>query len=199
MNVLYDVRIQGEVVNLLPGEYGASREERIFTTVLGSCVAVVLHDPKTGVGGMNHFMLPGSVSERRFYLTESGRYGMYAMELLVNEVVKMGGERSRLIAKVFGGGSVMRGAGFHSNVPGDNVAFALDYLGAEGIPVASRHVGGDFGRKIYLFATSGRVLLRRIGRDQIEPVEHEELAYLQRTRREAQQSAARLTLFREAG
>jgi len=195
MTVFFDSHVREEVVNLLPGEFGASREGRIYSTVLGSCVAVVIYDAANRVGGMNHFMLPGAVEDRRFYATENGRYGMYAMELLINAVIKEGGERSRLVAKVVGGGSVLAGSGLVSRVPDNNVNFAFDYLGTEGIPVVSSHVGGSFGRKIYLYAASGRVLLRRIGKGHLAPVAEEEARYLARARTDALEAEKRLTLF----
>jgi len=195
MTELYDVRLEEDVVNLLPGEFGATAEARIYSTVLGSCVAVALYDARARVGGMNHFMLPGVIEERRFYLSESGRYGMYAMELLINEVIKCGGNRKALVAKVLGGGSVLQSVGFASRIPENNVNFALDYLGAEKIPIASRHVGGNFGRKIYFFAVTGRVLLRRLGRESAAPVGKEESEYLIRARKEAEDTGDRLTLF----
>ncbi len=195
MNVLYDSRVGQKVRHLLPGEFGASGEDWIYSTVLGSCVAVTLYDSVSRIGGMNHFMLPGTLEDRRFYLTDSGRYGMYAMELLLNAVAKAGGERSRLVAKVIGGGSVLRGSGLVSRVPRDNINFAFDYLGAEGIPVISSHVGGDFGRKIYFYLATGKVLLRRIGHDRLTPVEQEERRYFEQTQKDAGQAGGRLTLF----
>ncbi len=124
-----DHHFQYDAVKVLPGEYFVSSEDVLIMTVLGSCIAACVWDGKARVGGMNHFMLPEGEDG-------SGRYGSYAMELLLNEMIKMGARRETMQAKVFGGGAVM--AGFTTmNVGERNTKFVLDYLATERIPVVS--------------------------------------------------------------
>ncbi len=183
MQIRFDAKLELEMVTILPGEYHATRERRVIATVLGSCVAVALYDSGSGVAGMNHFMLPDTISEDRFYLSRSGKYGMYAMELLINDMLKLGAGRRGLRAKVFGGGSVLSQVdGFATRVPENNVRFALEYLEAEQIPVTARDVGGNEARKIYFFTGDARVRLKRLSKTLAQPVETKELRYLERIR-----------------
>ncbi len=179
---------------LHPGEYYATRDEIIISTVLGSCVAVALYDPVEKIGGLNHFMLPGELHSRAFYREESGRYGMYAMELLINSIIKQGGIKKRLEAKVFGGGHVLdTNAG---NIPDSNIAFALDFLESEKLPVISQDVGGNQARKVLMFPESSRILLKRFGGKTIRPIEREEAAYLSRIQNKRRvESGSNVTFF----
>lgn len=158
----YNYFMEKNVVTLHPGEYYVTREDEIISTVLGSCVAVVIFDAQLTLGGMNHFMLPGEVqSERResLFQSEPGKYGMYAMELLINSMLKEGSRRERLQAKIFGGGSVLGGGKNH--IPQDNIRFAREYLEEEKIRIISADTGGQTARKILLFPRDFRVLLKR--------------------------------------
>jgi chemotaxis protein CheD len=174
----YNGRFERDVTILHPGEYLATAEDIIISTVLGSCVAVALHDASTGIGGLNHFMLPGELHSRQFYAEESGRYGMYAMELLINEMLKQGARRERITAKVFGGGHVLSGGA--ANIPDSNITFAMEFLETERIPVVSSDVGGTDARKVLFFVSTARVLLKRFGGQKTAPVQREERAYLSR-------------------
>ncbi len=162
--------MEKEVFTIHPGEYYVSGEEVIISTVLGSCVAVVLYDPGIPMGGMNHFMLPGDIrSQSSIFETTPGKYGMYAMELLINAMLKGGAARSRLQAKVFGGGSVLtpnKGLSRpeEHKIPQDNVRFAERFLETEGIPILSRDTGGTQARKILMMPTTFKVLLKRYSR-----------------------------------
>jgi len=193
-------------VILHPGDYYASREQEVLSTILGSCIAVILHDPLIHISGMNHFMLPSLRDTTRFFEEESGRYGSYAMDLLINSMMKKGANRERLTAKVFGGGHVLSKAtgktsaqftkkgigtpGFSfaessETVPESNIQFALEYLKTEGIPIHGHDVGGYHGRKIYLFAQTGKVLLARLtGSSTINTVAAEEKEYLKKVAQE---------------
>ncbi|MGH8441646.1 MAG: chemoreceptor glutamine deamidase CheD, partial [Nevskiaceae bacterium] len=103
--VAYDRELRAQSVKILPGEFLATSRDLVMTTLLGSCVAACLHDAEAGIGGMNHFMLPeGSVGPA----SAPARYGVYAMEVLLNALLKHGAKRSRLQAKVFGGGHVLK-------------------------------------------------------------------------------------------
>ena len=159
-NHYFDRNFNIDAAKILPGEYYVTGRDMLLVTVLGSCVAACIRDPKTGLGGMNHFMLPES-SDRDDVLSSSMRYGGYAMEVLVNQLVKMGANRVRLEAKVFGGGAVLRG--FTTvNVGERNSEFVLEYLETERIRVVSQDLMGLYPRKVYYFPASGRVMVRKL-------------------------------------
>lgn len=148
-----------QAYKLLPGEYHVTAEALLLVTVLGSCVSACMRDPEAGVGGMNHFMLPDSE------LAEAGagsaRYGSYAMEVLINELLKKGARRARIEAKVFGGGNVLRS--LTTNLVGTrNAEFVRSYLAAEGIAIKAEDLGGVNPRKIFYFPDSGRVMVRKL-------------------------------------
>lgn len=157
----YDRHFDRHAVKILPGEYFVTNGDKIIVTVLGSCVAVCLRDKVSGVGGMNHFLLPSDSSNETGLLSESARYGVYAMELLINHLLKMGARRSRMEAKVFGGGSVLRGLKVN-NIGQRNVEFVLEYLQTEEIPVVAKDLLGDYPRKVYFFPDTGNVLVKKI-------------------------------------
>ncbi len=159
-NHYFDRNFDLDAAKILPGEYYVTGRDMLLVTVLGSCVAACIRDPKTGLGGMNHFMLPES-GDRNDVLSSSMRYGGYAMEVLVNQLVKMGANRARLEAKVFGGGAVLRG--FTTvNVGERNSEFVLEYLETERIKVVSQDLMGLYPRKVYYFPASGRVMVRKL-------------------------------------
>lgn len=160
-NTYFDRFFDCEAVKILPGEYYVTNSNRLIVTVLGSCVAVCLRDKYTGIGGMNHFLLPNDGSNEHGLLTESARYGVYAMELLVNHLLKLGASRNRFEAKVFGGGNVLRGMTVN-NIGQRNSEFVLDYLHNEGIPIVAQDLLGEFPRKVYFFPESGKVMVKKI-------------------------------------
>ena len=142
---------------MLPADYLVADQPLALVTLLGSCVAACLYDPAIAVGGMNHFMLPGGAGND----ANSARYGMHAMELLINDLLKRGARRQRLLAKVFGGGNVL--SGFHSDPIGTrNARFVLEYLAAENIPVMAQDLGDIHARRVGFSAQSGRTLVRRL-------------------------------------
>ena len=152
----YDHTFQLETVKVLPGEYFVCGDELLIVTVLGSCIAACLWDPSVQLGGMNHFMLPdGDASE------PYGRYGSYAMELLINEMMKRGARRERIQAKIFGGGQVMRNYTC-MNVGERNVEFVEQFLATERIAIVSKDVLDVCPRKVCLFPGSGRALVKRL-------------------------------------
>jgi chemotaxis protein CheD len=156
---------------------------------------VALFDGGAGVAGLNHFMLPGELQPDRIYASGSGKYGMYAMELLINEMIKLGGAKKSFTAKVFGGGKVLRSsAGFTHSVPEGNIAFAISYLKQEGIPIASQDVGGSQGRRILFFTEGHKVLVKKLTGQETAPVESEESLYYSRIRRE-EEKRPDMTLF----
>lgn len=147
-------------VKIMPGEFFVAKDDVLISTVLGSCVAACIWDPEVKVGGMNHFMLPGGDAGRDL-AAASGRYGAFAMELLINELIKRGARKSKLEAKVFGGGAVLRN--FSTlNVGERNAAFVLDFLKTEGIRVVSQDLLDVHPRRVVFFPTSGRALCKRL-------------------------------------
>ena len=172
-NYYFDTTHDVRAVKLLPGEYYATGEDMLLVTVLGSCVSLCLRDRESGFGGMNHFMLPEGQGESG---GSSARYGAYAMEVLINEILKHGGRRERLEAKLFGGGAVL--ADLTSlNVGERNSRFALEYLKTEGIPVAAKDLLGEWPRKVYYFPASGRVRVKTLRERHNETIVDRERAY----------------------
>lgn len=161
VNTYYDRHFEKQAVKILPGEYYVTQADKLIVTVLGSCVAVCLRDKYTGVGGMNHFLLPNDGSHETGLLTESARYGVYAMELLINHLLKLGATRNRFEAKVFGGGNVLRGMTIN-NVGQRNAEFVLDYLSNESIPVMAKDLLDDYPRKVYFFPDTGQVMVKKL-------------------------------------
>lgn len=163
-----DHHFQYDAVKVLPGEYFVSNEDLMVMTVLGSCIAACIWDGRVRAGGMNHFMLPeGDGGEG------GGRYGSYAMELLINHLLKLGARRETMQAKVFGGAQVM--AGFSSmNVGERNTQFVLDYLSTERIPVVSQDVLDIHPRKVCFFPASGKALVKRLAHAHPETLAVEE-------------------------
>lgn len=196
MNISYNTKFQLELVTIFPGEFHATGQERVIYTLLGSCISVVLYDPVKKVGGMNHFMLPDTIDKERFYLSKSGKYGMYAMELLINELIKLGGVKKNFKAKVFGGGSVLGSkVGHVSKVPENNIRFAFAFLEEEKIPLIASNIGGNAARKVYFFTKESRILLKRIARSKAAPIASEESAYFNKIRTEKEVKKEQLTFF----
>ena len=159
-NRYYDRHFEREVVKILPGEYYATTDETVIVTVLGSCVAVCLRDPKRNIGGMNHFLLPND-STAISSVSESARYGVYAMELLINQMLKLGATKNNLEAKIFGGGNVL--SGFTVNNVGErNAEFIMDYLVTEHIPIIASDLLDIYPRKVYFSPRTGIVKVRKI-------------------------------------
>jgi chemotaxis protein CheD len=162
-----------------PGEYHVTDRDTVIVTVLGSCVSACIRDALLGVGGMNHFMLVTSALAGG----DSARYGAYAMELLVNAILKRGGRRERLEAKVFGGGRVMAELA-NSDVGERNAAFVLDYLRTERIAVVAQDLLGAHPRKLQYFPRSGRARVRRLAVEQQHAVLRHERDYGSRLTRQ---------------
>jgi chemotaxis protein CheD len=157
-NHYYDAQFKHEAVKLLPGEFYVCQHDRLLVTVLGSCVAACIRDYANGVGGMNHFMLPEGAADP---VGMPARYGVYAMEVLINQVLKTGGRRDRLEAKVFGGGNVLRG--FSGNTVGNrNSAFVQEFLTKESIRVVAQDLLDVYPRKVYFFPATGRALVKKL-------------------------------------
>jgi chemotaxis protein CheD len=173
----YDVALKTDAIKLLPADYVVSDEPLALVTLLGSCVAACLYDPLLGIGGMNHFMLPDGRGNGSRLADGSARYGAHAMELLINDLLKRGARRSRLQAKAFGGGNVLRG--MQDPIGSRNARFVQDYLAAERIPLLAQDLGDIHPRKIAFFPQTGRALVRRL-----PATRQHELADIERAYRE---------------
>jgi chemotaxis protein CheD len=167
-----------------PGEHHVVKTEMMISTLLGSCVAACLYDPVMRVIGMNHFLLANKRYARenpQVLQSEAGRYGMHAMELLINNMLKAGAQRRNLRAKVFGGGNVLPGVSGGGDsffaVGNVNSRFILEYLQQENIPVVAKGLGGSHGRIIHFVSTDFSVFVKRIAKSRTLEVEKKEKQY----------------------
>lgn len=160
----WDSQNQIIAAKLLPGEYYVTCENELVTTVLGSCIAACIRDVELGIGGMNHFMLP-ETSEQRLsggaeaVVGNATRYGNYAMEHLINTILRHGGKRKNLEVKLFGGGKIIPTLG---DVGQRNINFVLDYVDTEALNLISHDLGDIYPRKVNYFPQTGRVRMKKI-------------------------------------
>lgn len=176
-------------VKVLPGEYYVDDQELAITTTLGSCVAACLHDRTAGVGGMNHFMLPDAGDP-----SAGGRFGAFAMELLINELLKRGARRGAIEAKIFGGGQVMKSlAG--TQIGEKNVAFVRQFLSQERIAIVGSDVLDVYPRKVCLFPKSGKALCRRLPPAQIGQTVEQETRYRAELQKQTSSGGGAVELF----
>jgi chemotaxis protein CheD len=166
------------MVKVFPGEYYLTRkQDEMIVTVLGSCVSACIRDPAAGIGGMNHFMLAQNTTGGWGNDLRSARFGNFAMEKLINELIKSGCKRERLEVKVFGGGNVTDSS---NEVGTDNAEFVLRYLQAEGLRCAAQDLGGSHPRRIHYYPQTGRVVRRLLGLGESYLVRREENDYEKR-------------------
>mgnify|MGYP006116297649 FL=1 len=153
VNRYWDRQQNVAAAKILPGEFYVSVQGEMISTVLGSCISACIRDTKIGVGGMNHFMLPESADgqgswEQNAKNGASSRYGNWAMEFLINEILKQGGRKQNMEVKLFGGGQILANM---TDVGKRNIEFAIQYLEQEGLKVIAKNVGGPFPRKVLYF------------------------------------------------
>lgn len=158
LNRYFDPYFERPTIKLLPGQYYATEHDEMLVTVLGSCVSACLRDPIARCGGMNHFLLPAPTPNHS-HRFDAASYGVHAMELLINDLLKRGALRERLEAKVFGGGAVVD-ALTRLNVGRNNANFVNSFLRTEGIPVVAGDLEGPHPRKVYFFPRSGEVRVK---------------------------------------
>jgi chemotaxis protein CheD len=175
----FEAHFRNEAVKVLPGEFFVHDEDILIMTTLGSCIAACLWDRERRIGGMNHFMLPDGGGA-----ADGGRYGSFAMELLINEMIKLGATRSTMEAKVFGGGAVISGMN-SINVGERNTKFVLDYLQTERITVVSKDVLDIHPRKVCFLPASGRAMVKRLASANTEALVAQERAAASRAAPEA--------------
>jgi chemotaxis protein CheD len=163
------------------GEFYTSADNELIGTLLGSCVAVCLYDRVKRISGMNHFMLPGRISKADIFQDRSAKYGIVAMNKLLERLKELGAERGNIVAKIFGGGSVLEFERKIITIPDENVRLAKILLEMEDIPIAELDTGGKFTRKVMMDVQSGRVYLKKTtGREMLEMVHSEEVEYATR-------------------
>jgi chemotaxis protein CheD len=158
----YDRTFDCNAAKISPGEYYFTKENMMIVTVLGSCVSACIRDSVSGIGGMNHFMLPdGGSADKDSPVSESMRYGTYAMEVLINQLLKNGARRENLEAKIFGGGNVLRSF-TTTNVGDRNAEFVKKFLKDERIRVTGEDLLDIYPRKVYYFPKTGKVLVKKL-------------------------------------
>jgi chemotaxis protein CheD len=173
----FDRDFQVDSVKILPGQYHVARGQGAISTVLGSCVSTCLWDPLERIGGMNHFMLPGDSARADSPWAASARFGLYAMEVLINDMIRLGVERRRLVAKVFGGAQLL--AGFDRlDVGAKNSEFVLHFLREEVIRVLAQDLLDVCPRKVHFFIATGKVQVKRLGLLPSATVQRREREYL---------------------
>jgi chemotaxis protein CheD len=180
INRYWDKTMHVHAAKILPGELYVSLHGEMIVTVLGSCVSACIRDRVRGVGGMNHFMLPeqNEHSSERWGssdISSATRYGNWAMEFLINEILKAGGRRADLEVKVFGGGQVLSNM---TDIGQRNVAFVKYYLAKEGLPITAMDAGGLYPRKVLYFPDTGAVKVRKLRTTSNDVIVSRERAYI---------------------
>jgi chemotaxis protein CheD len=170
--------VNSYVMAVQPGGHAVTRRlDLTLSTLLGSCVAACISDPNARVGGLNHFLLPDTGGPEAAASANGGayaaRYGAYAMEVLINDILKQGGRRSSLQAKIFGGARVIA-LSAQQTVGERNHAFAVDFLRREGIPVTAVDTGGQRARRVFFMTAENRVLVQTLGGSEAQRVTLEE-------------------------
>ena len=164
------------VAKLLPGQFYVARDGELIATVLGSCVSACIRDPEAGLGGMNHFMLPHSDKPGSWGgASNAARYGTYAMETLINDILKAGGERARLEVKAFGGGKILAKL---TDIGQQNIRFLLEFLRFEGLQLRAHDLGDTYPRKVIYYPDSGRVQIKKLRTLHNETIVEREKSYL---------------------
>lgn len=181
INHFWDRQRQCVVAKILPGEFYATKDNVCIATTLGSCVSACIWDEVSGVGGMNHFMLPLTEQQahevnwgQRGLITDATRYGNFAMEHLINTILTNGGRRKNLRAKIFGGGKVLKQM---SNIGQKNIDFVLQYLATEDIPILGQDLGSFYPRKVLFVPKTGQAFVKKLDNLHNDTIVKRERAY----------------------
>jgi len=170
----FDAATGKHIVKLFSGDYYVStKPDEMLTTILGSCVSACVRDPVARIGGMNHFLLPGN-EEMVTTTGDAARYGVFAMENLINGILKAGGQKNRLEFKVFGGGNVINNS---ARIGSKNAQFIRDFLKKEGFRITSEDLEGELPRRLHYYPDTGKVMLRKLNRKDDRLVVEEETRY----------------------
>ena len=160
---------------ILPGEYYVTMHDEMIVTVLGSCISACIRDRKLGLGGMNHFMLPSGGDDKASLVSGAERYGNFAMEHLINTILKNGGEKKNLEIKIFGGGKILAQM---TDIGLRNIEFVQHYIKTEGLMMVSEDVGDIYPRKVAYFPATGKALVKKLRSVQNNTVVEREKSYL---------------------
>ena len=194
INRYWDPQEVGFAAKILPGQFYVTLHEEMIVTVLGSCVSACIRDRIIGIGGMNHFMLPDSSGDskdagRVHHVDEAARYGAYAMEMLINEILKNGGLRQNLEVKITGGGRMLANM---SDIGRRNIDFVQKFLETEGLDVAAEDLGDIYPRKVCYIPATGRLRVKRLRTMHNDTITQREEAYQQDLRKKVPQGDVEL-------
>jgi len=165
---------------ILPGEYYVTMHGEMIVTVLGSCISACVRDKVFGIGGMNHFMLPKGEeggSSNNTWNSAATRYGNFAMEALINDILKNGGRRENLEIKVFGGGMILENM---TDIGKKNINFVREFIKTEGLSLVAEDLGDIYPRKVHYFPQSGKILMKKLRSLHNNTVVERETSYLDR-------------------
>ena len=194
INRYWDPHEASFTAKILPGQYYVSLHGEMMVTVLGSCVSACIRDSVFGIGGMNHFMLPdggngSAIKDSGRIIDESARYGVYAMELLINDILKNGGRRENLEVKITGGGRMLANM---SDVGKRNIDFVRQFLVTEGLNIVAEEVGDIYPRKVHYFPNTGKVRVKKLRNMHNDAIARREGAYLRDLRKQSVQGEVEL-------
>lgn len=194
INRYWDRQRKLYAAKILPGQYYVTTQDELIVTVLGSCVSACIRDPAMGIGGMNHFMLPLGADSSKLMSRNSDatRYGNFAMEKLINDILKNGGRRDYLEIKVFGGGKVIQHM-TETDIGGRNIRFVREFLATEGFSIASEDLGDVFPRKVIYDPKSGKVQIKKLRKMHNDTITKREIDY--RTELEEKPISGDIELF----
>lgn len=192
INRYWDPRMRQPTAKILPGECYVSKTGEMIVTVLGSCIAACIRDTRLGIGGMNHFMLPVQKNDpAKSAITSELAYGNWAMEFLVNEILKLGGKKSSLEVKIFGGGQVLSAIS-NIDVGARNIDFVTKFIANEGMSIKAQDVGSTCPRKVLYFPDTGSVKLKRLRTTANDTIQKRELEYIETMRKKPDQGEVEL-------
>ncbi|MBN2434479.1 MAG: chemotaxis protein CheD [Spirochaetes bacterium] len=158
----YSTKFYKNIITVHPGEYYVSSDDELIQTLLGSCVAVCLHDSSKGISGLNHFMLEGKMLGTNYKeMSTDGKHALHSISQLITDIISVGAKRQDLKAKVFGGGAVLSTEATVHTIPADNIRAAKTILEMEDIPIIQEDLGGKFTRKLVMDVQSGKVFLKK--------------------------------------
>ena len=187
-----NIHVMKNTIRIHIGGLHASSGSTIIETTLGSCVAVCLYDPLEKIGGMNHILLPGKADMLHF--DSAARYGVNAMELLINRIMTIGGNRFQLVAKVFGGAHLFPSISIENGVGKKNAEFVVAFLRMEKIRIIGCDLGGHDSRKIYFHTDTGDVFLQRISSASYSKIDQREKNLMRKIRKQTEKPT-KITLF----
>ncbi|GGK64808.1 chemotaxis protein CheD [Amphritea balenae] len=189
-NSFWEPQWQCQAFKISPGEYKVTDEPVVLTTVLGSCISACLHDPLLNFGGMNHFMLPDASSNSD--PEQPLRYGLFAMEKLINKMMKLGSDRNNLEIKVCGGGEMMQ---WKTKIGRQNIDFIESFINRDGLKLTASDLGGSSPRKVAFFPTTGRLLIKKIKPQLASQLALEEQQYQSQVQVQQQLNSPDILLF----